>query len=146
MKLAAPENTIASAEQAIARGADYIEFDIAISADREYFVIHDTTVDRTTDGAGTVAEMSAAKLDSLDAGSWFSADFAGEHVPRLGAFLQTVRGRAKLFVDIKAGVPEEFIGLIREAGMARDCFIWSEEPEMIEKVQRFDSDLQIMAR
>ena len=116
----APENTIASAEHSISCGADYIELDIHMSADQEYFVIHDATVNRTTNGTGAVAEISAARLDSLDAGSWFSADFAGERLLRFRTFLQTVRGRSKLFVDFKAGVPAEIIRLIGEAGMARD--------------------------
>ena len=142
----APENTIASAEHAISCGADYIELDIHMSADQEYFVIHDATVNRTTNGTGAVAEISAARLDSLDAGSWFSADFAGERLLRFRTFLQTVRGRSKLFVDFKAGVPAEIIRLIGEAGMARDFFFWSEEAEFIDFSQRADPDLRVMAR
>ena len=142
----APENTLASTEQAILCGADYIELDIHVSADQEYFVIHDATVDRTTVGSGTIANMSAAMLDSLDAGSWFGAEFAGEQLPRFTTLLQTVRGRSNLFVDFTAGVPEEIICAIREAGMTRDFFFWSEEPDFTDYSQRTDPDLRVMAR
>ena len=142
----APENTIASAEHAISCGAYYIELDIHVNTDHEYFVIHDATVDRTTNGTGAVANLSAALLDSLDAGSWFSNRFSGERLPRLRTFLHTVRGRSKIFVDFKAGVPEQIIREIREAGMARDFFFWSEEPKFTENSQRTDPDLRVMAR
>ncbi|WP_417834535.1 glycerophosphodiester phosphodiesterase [Thalassospira xiamenensis] len=58
--LNAPENTFASAESAIVAGADYIEFDVRQSADEVLYVMHDATVDRTTDGTGAIAEMTSA--------------------------------------------------------------------------------------
>ena len=108
--------------------------------------MHDATVDRTTDGSGTIANMSAAMLDSLDAGSWFGVEFAAEQLPRFTTLHQTVRGRSNLFVDCKGGVPEEIICAIREAGMTRDFFLWSEEPDFTDYSQRTDPDLRVMAR
>ena len=68
---AAPANTLAAFERAIQMGADAIEFDVQLSADGEAVLIHDFTVDRTTNGTGNVAGLTLAQLKELDAGSWF---------------------------------------------------------------------------
>jgi glycerophosphoryl diester phosphodiesterase len=79
----APENTIAAIRSGRDRGFHGVEFDVMLSADGEPVLIHDLTLDRTTDGHGPVARRSWAELARLDAGRWFSADFAGERIPRL---------------------------------------------------------------
>jgi len=79
----APENTIAAIRVGRRRGFRGVEFDVTLCADGELVLIHDATLDRTTDGTGAVAERSWADLAGLDAGRWFSADFAGERIPRL---------------------------------------------------------------
>ena len=79
----APENTIAAIRTGRERGFRGVEFDVTLCADGELVLIHDATLDRTTDGTGPVAERSWAELAGLDAGRWFSADFAGERIPRL---------------------------------------------------------------
>lgn len=80
---AAPENTLAAFRQAAAEGAHYIEFDVACTADGELVVLHDDTVDRTTDGRGPVRELTLKQLRELDAGRWKGERFAGERVPTL---------------------------------------------------------------
>ncbi|NBB83833.1 MAG: glycerophosphoryl diester phosphodiesterase [Alphaproteobacteria bacterium] len=79
----APENTLAGFRAAARAGAGMVEFDAQMAADGTPVVIHDATVDRTTDGSGPVAGLGRAELARLDAGSWFSAGFAGEPVPTL---------------------------------------------------------------
>jgi glycerophosphoryl diester phosphodiesterase len=69
-----PENTIPSFDRAVELGADAIEFDLRVSRDGEIVIIHDPTVDRTTDGTGTVSSMSLAELKGLDAGARFTPD------------------------------------------------------------------------
>lgn len=66
----APENTFAAFDKAVQMGADYIELDVHRSKDGELVVIHDSTVDRTTDGSGKVGELTVEELNALDAGSW----------------------------------------------------------------------------
>ena len=78
-----PENTLLAFRQAIAARAPSIELDIHVSADGELVVMHDATVDRTTNGTGAIANLSRAELQRLDAGSWKSPTFAGERIPRL---------------------------------------------------------------
>src|SRR5215204_4501911 len=79
----APENTLAAFELALAQGADGIELDAKLSADGHVVVIHDATVDRTTDKHGRVKDMSLAELRSLDAGTFFEEKYHREKVPTL---------------------------------------------------------------
>ncbi|MFJ6108463.1 glycerophosphodiester phosphodiesterase [Pseudarthrobacter sp. NPDC092401] len=83
----APENTMAAFRQATALGADVIELDVQLSRDGVPVVIHDDTLDRTTNGSGAVRCMDWDQLVQLDAGSWFGSGFAGEGIPALGDVL-----------------------------------------------------------
>jgi glycerophosphoryl diester phosphodiesterase len=86
-----PENTLCAFQAAIVAGARWIELDIHECASGELVVMHDTTVDRTTNGTGTIAEMTLAELRALDAGAWRGDRFAGEVVPTLKEVLAMVR-------------------------------------------------------
>ena len=85
---AKPENTMAAFREAQRLGADGIEFDVQQCSDGALVVIHDFTLDRTTNGAGIVAHAASDHVDSLNAGSWHGEQFAGERVPRLADVLQ----------------------------------------------------------
>src|SRR5581483_5417129 len=98
----APENTFAGFEAALALGADYLEMDVQRSADGVLVVMHDPTVDRTTDGQGAVAELTLEALQRLDAGAWFGPRFAGERVPTFDAFLHWMEARAPFGAVIEA--------------------------------------------
>lgn len=89
----APENTLAAFKKAFEYGGRGVtcETDLGITRDGELVLIHDSTVDRTTNGRGLVQNMSYAELAQLDAGQWFSHEFAGERVPRLRDALQLAR-------------------------------------------------------
>lgn len=80
----APENTLAGLRTAARRGYRGVEFDVMLSGDGTPILMHDETLERTTDGRGRVAETSDAELARLDAGSWHGAEFAGEPVPTFG--------------------------------------------------------------
>ncbi|MEJ2581150.1 MAG: glycerophosphodiester phosphodiesterase family protein, partial [Acidobacteriota bacterium] len=80
---AAPENTLAAVRAAIEVGADMAEIDVTLSADMQVVVIHDATLDRTTNGSGEVSRFALEDLRKLDAGSWFDPSFAGEIIPTL---------------------------------------------------------------
>jgi len=84
----APENTLAGMRKAVELGARWVEFDVKLTADNELVVIHDDTVNRTTDGKGAVAGMTLSELRRLDAGRWFSPDFTGEPVPTLAEVME----------------------------------------------------------
>lgn len=92
---AAPENTLAAFEMALQQGADGIEFDVRLSADGQVVVIHDATVERTTNGVGAVSRLTVAELRALDAG-------AGQHIPTLDEVFESF-GRSLLYnVELKA--------------------------------------------
>lgn len=98
----APENTLAAFAEAVRLGVDAIELDVHLSADGVPVVIHDETVDRTTDGRGAVASLPYATLKRLDAGSWFAPRFRGERIPSLDDTLDWAFGRTGLNIEMKA--------------------------------------------
>lgn len=79
----APENTLAAFRAAADQGARWVELDVALLADGTLVVIHDDTVDRTTNGTGSLGDLTRVDLDTLDAGAWFDPKFAGERLPTL---------------------------------------------------------------
>ena len=100
--IAAPENTLAALRANHAAGGTTAEIDTVLSADGEIVVIHDLTVDRTTDGTGVVADMTLAQVQALDAGAWFGAAFAGERVPTLSDAIRLARSLGMgLEVEVK---------------------------------------------
>ncbi|MFB7511896.1 glycerophosphodiester phosphodiesterase [Streptomyces sp. NPDC056144] len=113
---AAPENTLVSDEVARRGGATWIENDVQPSADGVPYVLHDATVDRTTDGSGPIRSLTAARIDALDAGSWFAPAYAGVHVPTLAAQLADLRARGgNLLLEIKGRHSrEEVARIVRE--------------------------------
>lgn len=96
-----PENTVAALREAARLGAHQIEFDVRATRDRELVVIHDATLDRTTDGAGAVAEQDLEAIRRLDAGSWKHSRFAGERVPTLDEALAAVPRDVWLNIHVK---------------------------------------------
>jgi len=91
----APENTLPAFQQALQKGADGVELDAKLTADGHVIVIHDSTVDRTTDGKGRVASFTLDAIRKLDAGKWFDEKFTGTKIPLLEEVFETV-GRDKM--------------------------------------------------
>lgn len=137
----APENTMASFRKAIELGADWLELDVHRSKDGQLIVIHDATLDRTTNGTGPVSSMTFEEIRALDAGSWFGEAFVGEKVPSLAEVIVGINGEKKLLIEIKW--PEEglYEGLGREVaeevhkyGADSWCIIQSFESAYLEEV------------
>ncbi len=97
----APENTLAAFRVAEAAGAAGLELDVQLSRDGVPVVLHDATVERTSDGRGPVAELPLAELRQFDAGSWFSTAFAGEKIPTLQEILVWGGSRLRFNIEIK---------------------------------------------
>jgi glycerophosphoryl diester phosphodiesterase len=97
----APENTLSSFKKAVTMKADYIEVDIQCTLDQRLVVIHDTAVDRTTNGYGQVKDMSFQDLKSLDAGSYFHPSFAGESIPSLEEVFDEFADEIGILLDLK---------------------------------------------
>ncbi|ASV67076.1 MULTISPECIES: glycerophosphodiester phosphodiesterase [Cytobacillus] len=108
----APENTIAAFDLAVAMGADYIEIDVQRSKDGKLVILHDTTVDRTTDGTGKVGDLDFKELRQLDAGSWKGEEFAGEKIPSFDEVLDRYKGKIGILIELKA--PELYPGIEKQ--------------------------------
>ncbi|MEZ4677855.1 MAG: glycerophosphodiester phosphodiesterase family protein [Caldilineaceae bacterium] len=139
----APENTYAAAQRCIDWGMDYVEIDVRTSQDGVFYLLHDPTLERTTNGQGYLHERSAAYLDELDAGSWFAPEFADQRLPRLEPFLRWIKGKAKIFFDVKAADPQQLIDLIYATDFARDAFLWSGSNVWAKQLRRLDSTLAL---
>ena len=96
----APENTLAGLREAAARGVAWVEIDVSLLGDGTPVIIHDATVDRTTNGRGALSALDWEQVSRLDAGSWFAPRFAGEGVPRLDEALEAARA-AGLGVNVE---------------------------------------------
>lgn len=99
----APENTMAAFQNALNLGVDMIEIDIEQTIDSVVVVIHDTKVDRTTNGKGKVDSLTYSYIKTLDAGSWYDSRFKGEKISTLEEVLQSVNGKATVLIEIKSG-------------------------------------------
>jgi len=139
----APENTYASAKKAVESGVMYVEVDVRRSKDGIYYNLHDKNLDRTTNGTGLLSETRSDIVDSLDAGSWFAHEFAGEKVPRIFEFLQWIKGKAKVYFDMKDYSLEDFIPEIYKQGMEKDCFFWFPDWDQARQFRKRYPDLML---
>jgi len=139
----APENTFAAFDLAIEMGARHLELDVHFSSDGHLVVIHDDTVDRTTDGSGPVTNRSLAALTALDAGAWFDPRFKGERIPTLGAVLERYWG-AHLHVELKghsAGLAQRAVDMIRSSGLATNVTVTSFQKAKLEETRAYAPEL-----
>lgn len=139
----APENTYAAAQLCIDWGIDYVEIDVRTSKDGVMYILHDLSVNRTTNGSGLLRSLTSEQVDRLDAGSWFDEKFAGERVPRLKPYLRWIKGKAKVYFDVKDADLKELIDLVYEVGLENDCFFWFGNPKMVEEFRRLDQQLSL---
>ena len=98
-----PENTRAAFREAIRLEAHMIEMDVCFTKDRQLVLMHDVTVDRTTNGSGTVSDLTLEEIKRLDAGSWKSGQFEGEEIPTLEEVLQIMPMNIWLDVHLRGG-------------------------------------------
>ncbi|MBA2520936.1 MAG: hypothetical protein H0V24_14835 [Chloroflexia bacterium] len=137
----APENTLAAFDEGIRRGADMLELDIHLSREGEVVVIHDHTVDRTTDGHGYVHDLTVPDLQRLDAGAWFDPRFAGEHIPALRDVIEHVDRRLPLTIEVK-GLPrtanalsEALVDLLEQMRVTGDVLVIAFDHEQIRRIK-----------
>ncbi len=97
----APENTLAAFDRAFELGADGIELDVTLTKDGIPIVIHDDTVNRTSDGQGRVSEMTLSEIQRLDAGKWFDAKYRGERIPTLAQALTSIPAGKFVNIELK---------------------------------------------
>lgn len=142
----APENTFAAYDKALAMGAHHIELDVHLTRDDHIVVIHDDTVDRTTDAQGRVADFTLTELRAMDAGGWFDAEYAGERIRSLGETLERYKGRLYFHIEIKqrevaGGLARRTIDMVRGYGLTNSVTITSFRKEWLEEAAAYDSVL-----
>ncbi|WP_062051636.1 glycerophosphodiester phosphodiesterase family protein [Bacillus sp. JCM 19034] len=100
-KSAYPENTLLAFKEAMDQGADMIEFDLRMSKDKHVMIIHDETLDRTTNGSGEISNYMLAELKELDAGSWFAPPFEGLKIPTLIELCDLLKSYPNVYLNVE---------------------------------------------
>lgn len=145
----APENTLAAFERALGLGVPSIELDVHPAKGGTLMVIHDDTVDRTTDGSGAVFDLAVDELLRLDAGAKFAPGFVGERIPQLSEVLRmVVPTRTQLNVEIKsspagADVPRTVARLLRQFGKQREYIVSSSDLPCLLKLRAIDPEITL---
>jgi glycerophosphoryl diester phosphodiesterase len=142
----APENTLAAFRKAVAMGATFIETDLQMSRDARLVAIHDATVNRTTNGQGTVHDMTLSELRGLDAGSWFGSEYAGERIPTLEELLAfSKRNDVVFYLELKPqgswGGEHALIGALRESGEIPRTVVISFDASVIFTLRKIEPTL-----
>lgn len=127
----APENTLASADSCIRLGVDIMECDVVLSRDSVFYLLHDSLLNRTTNGSGPIREWYSGDLDTLDAGSWFGPEWKGERLPRFADLLaKAAPTNLEITVDYRTGEFEDLVSLIDSYGMLeRTYFTFSSDED-----------------
>jgi len=145
----APENTIAAFNVAFDMGADGIELDVAQNKDGEVVVIHDETVDRTTNGTGKVRELTSSQLQLLDAGVYFHEAFTGEHIPSLQEVFELFGQKLLINVEIKNfsspfdNLPEKVTNMIKKFRMEDRVILSSFNPVALIKAGKLAPEIPL---
>jgi glycerophosphoryl diester phosphodiesterase len=138
----APENTLAAFKNAIETGVDRLEMDVQMTQDGELVVIHDETVDRTTNGTGRIADLTLAEIRALDAGN-------GEKIPTFAEVIALAKeGGIALLPEVKSphlypGIEEKVLQAIADADYGQYTIIQSFDPNSVDTLPRLDQDAQI---
>ena len=148
----APENTMASFREALKIGVDGIECDVHLSKDGHIVVCHDPTLDRTTNGTGPIGELDWVQLRALDAGSWFSPEYAGERIHSLAELLELVSDHSILLnIELKtekanyAGLERMVVELLTRYGMVERSTISSFNFDSLVKIKSLLPDITTAA-
>jgi glycerophosphoryl diester phosphodiesterase len=142
----APENTLSAF--AAAKGfANRVEFDIHVSKDGQLVVMHDSSVDRTTNGVGSVSSLNyAGYIDGLDAGSWFSPAFAGEPVPTMRQSVETIFANGMVpLIERKTGSAAAFVDELTDMGVLDDVVIIAFDWNFLAQVRALAPGVQLGA-
>lgn len=136
----APENTLAAIRAAVKAGATGCEFDVYRSKDGTVVLMHDKTVDRTTDGSGPVTELSLKQLRGLDAGSWKDKKFAGESVPTLSEALQVLKGSGcQPVIEIKMeGISQQVVNDVRALEMVDQVAVIAFSENVVREIRELE--------
>jgi len=132
-----PENTLRAFRRAIELGADMSELDVHLSKDGHLIVMHNATVDKTTNGRGAIKDLTLAELKRLDAGK-------GEPIPTLQEAIDLVRGQNGLYIELKAeGTPQPVVDTLRANSFTarRQVIVGSFQPALVQQVKELAPEI-----
>lgn len=142
-----PENTMTSFRQAVVAGVKCIELDVRQTKDNIPVVLHDSTVDRTTDGTGTISDLTWEQVQQLDAGSWKDPQFAGEKIPSLEEVLEEFR-QTEIFILVELKYETTYIGIEKQIGqlikskrMEQQCLFFSLDWDAVDRFKDYYPDI-----
>jgi len=151
----APENTLSAFRLAVEMKADFIELDLQLTKDGEIVVMHDGSVNRTTNGKGEIRHLTLADVKVLDAGSWFNAEYpmyaraeyAGEKVPTLREVFETFGNRTGYLLETKSpadnpGLEEKMWALVEQYGLADHVAVQSFSRKSLKKLRKLAPSLK----
>jgi glycerophosphoryl diester phosphodiesterase len=147
----APEHTIPAYEAAVADGADALWLDVQESADEQLVVVHDTRLERTTNGRGRVRERTVRELKRLDAGRWFGWRFRGQRIQTLSEVLERFRDRVGFVVELRGGsdvypgIEERALGLLHLYGAADRTLVASYDHHALARCRALDGEVRLGA-
>jgi glycerophosphoryl diester phosphodiesterase len=144
-----PENTLAAFRGAMEAGCDMIELDVTLTKDRKVVVIHDDTLDRTTNGKGPVLGQTFEEIKRLDAGSWFAPRFSAERIPELSEVMELTAGRCMLNIEIKESafeadypvdaIEHQVVKLVKTSRAMDRVIISSFDQRILERIAAMDA-------
>ncbi|MBN1901387.1 hypothetical protein JW926_08710 [Candidatus Sumerlaeota bacterium] len=139
-----PENTLAAFRPAKGK-ADMVEFDVRVTLDGELALLHDSTLNRTTNGDGLFSSTTLSMLKELDAGSWYHPVFTGEKIPTLEEALKTITPFAKSLVEHKTGNAAQYINLFNRLDMKNALILQSFDWDFIKDARKLDPNITLAA-
>ena len=144
----APENTLVAFECAVQLGATFLETDLHLTRDGRFVAIHDATLERTTNGHGSVHNYTMAELRELDAGKWFDREFMGEKIPTLEEVLafsgqHDVVCYLEVKYDVAWGMHHALVAALRNAESAARTVVISFDPTTLRAIHKLDPSLMI---
>jgi glycerophosphoryl diester phosphodiesterase len=140
----APENTLASLEQAIEIGCDFVELDVRRTKDGALVIMHDSSVNRMTNGKGRIADLTLAEIRKFEVKSRHGAKWAGLKVPTFDEMLERAKGHMKIYVDHKQAPPAEVLAAINRHGMRHDVVVYNGDVKTLREYKRLAPDVWIM--
>ena len=138
-----PENTIPAFQAAIDAGADYFELDVRTTSDGKLVIMHDSTLDRTTNGTGEVYKHTFDEIRALDAGVKFSPEFKGTRVPTLDEAFDLAHGKINVYVDTKYADPQQLVDTTEKHDMQNHVVIYG-NPFFLYEVHKIRPLLRVM--
>lgn len=129
-----PENTVLSFKKAVEIGVDFVELDVRETKDGKLVVIHDESIERTTDGKGLIKEMTYREIEKYDAGIKYG--YSGEKIPLLSDVFEEIGDKVKILIEIKECEIEKLVKLIKKYKMEEKVFVGSFNLEYLKEVRR----------